>query len=224
MEMNSRRCERILWALRRVSTSKDSTTDGCDSYPLHIPYIPWHTVALNYLTHLPMSNGFDNVVIVVDRLARMARFLPCKESVTTQETANSFYKELIDYTDYLVCWSVTATQNSSLAFGGHFGDASVRVWTCLQSTPGDGWANGARQQHVSTTSTCFLLLRWIQMDRLVASSGICVQRFSWARNWAHPLRGLFWVLSWGAPWSAIVQHATFNPGFARRVRAGKNVT
>jgi hypothetical protein len=37
-------------------------------YPLHFPPRPWHTVGLDYLTHLLVSNGFDSVQIVVDRL------------------------------------------------------------------------------------------------------------------------------------------------------------
>jgi hypothetical protein len=71
-------------------TSKDSTTNGCDSYPLPVPPRPWHTVGLDYLTHLHVSNGFDSVLIVVDHQTRMVHFLPCIESVTTEETANLF--------------------------------------------------------------------------------------------------------------------------------------
>jgi hypothetical protein len=59
-------------------------------YPLHIPPRPWHTVGLDYLTHLPMSNSFDNVLIMVDHLTRMAPLLPCTKSVTIEETVNLF--------------------------------------------------------------------------------------------------------------------------------------
>ena len=45
-------------------------------YPLHVPPIPWHTVGLDYLTHLHVSNGFGNELIVVDHVTRMAHFLP----------------------------------------------------------------------------------------------------------------------------------------------------
>jgi hypothetical protein len=56
-------------------------------YPLPVPHRPWHTVGLDYLTHLPESNGFSNVMIVVDHLTRMAHFLPCTETVKAEETA-----------------------------------------------------------------------------------------------------------------------------------------
>jgi hypothetical protein len=59
-------------------------------YPLPVPPRPWHTVDLDYLTHLLDSNGFNSVLIVVDHLTRMAHLLPCTETVTTEETATLF--------------------------------------------------------------------------------------------------------------------------------------
>jgi hypothetical protein len=41
-----------------------------------------------------VSNGFDNVLIVVDHVTRMAHFLPCTKSVTTEESANLFLQEV----------------------------------------------------------------------------------------------------------------------------------
>jgi transposase InsO family protein len=59
-------------------------------YPLLVPPSPWHTVGLDYLTHLHESNGFNSVLIVVDHLTRMAHFLPCTETATAEETATLF--------------------------------------------------------------------------------------------------------------------------------------
>jgi hypothetical protein len=42
--------------------------------PLHIPPGSSHTIGLHYLTHLHVSNGFDNVFIVVDHLTEIAHF------------------------------------------------------------------------------------------------------------------------------------------------------
>jgi uncharacterized protein (DUF2249 family) len=44
---------------------------------LFVPPRPWHTVALNYLTHLHVSASFDNVLVVVDHLPRIIQFSPC---------------------------------------------------------------------------------------------------------------------------------------------------
>jgi hypothetical protein len=73
-------------------------------YPLPVPPKPWHTVGLEYLTQLHVSNGFDNVLIMVDHLTLMTHFLPCTKSVTSKETANYFYMESTDYTDCRECW------------------------------------------------------------------------------------------------------------------------
>jgi hypothetical protein len=51
-------------------------------HPLRVPPKPWHNVRLDYLTHLHVSNGFDNVLIVIDHQPRIDNFLPCIESVT----------------------------------------------------------------------------------------------------------------------------------------------
>jgi hypothetical protein len=42
--------------------------------PLHLPLGPWHTFGLDLLSHLPQSVDFDSVLVVVDRLTRMAHF------------------------------------------------------------------------------------------------------------------------------------------------------
>jgi hypothetical protein len=70
METNLPRCERFLQALRRVSARQGSSSHGYDSLPfaLHVAPRPQHTLGLGYLTRLPMSNSFDNVLIVVDHL------------------------------------------------------------------------------------------------------------------------------------------------------------
>jgi hypothetical protein len=59
-------------------------------YPLPVPPRPWHTIGLDYLTHLPKSNGFNSMLIVVDHLTRMAHFMPCAKTVTAEETTTLF--------------------------------------------------------------------------------------------------------------------------------------
>jgi hypothetical protein len=76
-------CERCVVCRR----AKIQTQMAATLYPLHVPPRPWNTIGLEYLTHLPRSNGFDSVLIVVDHMTRMAHFRPCIESVTTEKTA-----------------------------------------------------------------------------------------------------------------------------------------
>jgi hypothetical protein len=46
-------------------------------HPLHVPPKPWLIDGRDYLTYLPMSDGFDNVLIVVDNLTRVPHFMAC---------------------------------------------------------------------------------------------------------------------------------------------------
>jgi hypothetical protein len=79
-------CERcIVYRRAKIQPQMAATI-----YTLHDPPTPWHTVGIDYLTHLPMSNGFENVLIMVDHLTRIAHFLPCIESQTKEEIADSF--------------------------------------------------------------------------------------------------------------------------------------
>jgi hypothetical protein len=116
-------CERCVVCRR----SKIRPQMAATLYPLLVPPRPWHTVGLDYLTHLPESYGFNNVLIVVDHLTRMAHFLPCTERLLPKKLQLCFYMESTAYMDYPECWSVIVTRNSSVAFGGHFGDASERA-------------------------------------------------------------------------------------------------
>jgi hypothetical protein len=59
---------------------------------LPLPPMTWHTVGLDYLIHLPVSNGFDNVLIVVGRLTRMAHFMSCTKTGRAKETAILFFQ------------------------------------------------------------------------------------------------------------------------------------
>jgi hypothetical protein len=59
-------------------------------YPLPVPSKPWHTIGLDYVTHMLESNGFNSVLIVVDYLTRMTHFLPCTKTVTAEEIATLF--------------------------------------------------------------------------------------------------------------------------------------
>ena len=65
--------------------------DGCDSCqrmkpctqkplgllePLPIPAGPWTDISYDLITNLPISDGFDSILTVVDRLKKMAHFVP----------------------------------------------------------------------------------------------------------------------------------------------------
>ncbi|XP_068115004.1 olfactory receptor 5F1-like [Hyperolius riggenbachi] len=61
--------------------------------PLPVPTRPWENIALDFIVELPPSEGHTTILVVVDRLTKMAHFLPLKSVPTAAETA-VFLKEI----------------------------------------------------------------------------------------------------------------------------------
>lgn len=51
---------------------------------LEIPQKRWESISLDLITGLPISNSFDAVLVVVDRLTKMAHFIPCNSNLDSQ--------------------------------------------------------------------------------------------------------------------------------------------
>ena len=58
--------------------------------PLHIPSRPWTHISMDFITDLPVCNGFDSVLTIVDRFSKMAHFIPCLKSTTAKDLAELF--------------------------------------------------------------------------------------------------------------------------------------
>ena len=58
--------------------------------PLEIPEHPWSSVSVDFIVELPLSNGFDAVMVVVDRFTKMSYFIPCNTTITSVQTARLF--------------------------------------------------------------------------------------------------------------------------------------
>jgi len=56
-------------------------------FPVH-EAMPFETVALDFITKLPISQGYDSILTITDHdCTKAALFIPCKESMTAEETA-----------------------------------------------------------------------------------------------------------------------------------------
>lgn len=64
--------------------------------PLPIPERPWQDVSMDFITKLPPSGTqlFDAIFVVVDRLTKMAHFMPFHEASSASETASVFFKSI----------------------------------------------------------------------------------------------------------------------------------
>lgn len=64
--------------------------------PLEISEGPWQSISMDFIEPLPVSNGYDSILVVVDRLTKWAIFIPTVTTLTAQGLAR-----LIE--DHVVC-------------------------------------------------------------------------------------------------------------------------
>jgi len=49
------------------------------SSPLELPYAPWQSIAMDFITELLLSDGCDQLWVIIDRFTKMAHFIPLRE-------------------------------------------------------------------------------------------------------------------------------------------------
>jgi len=68
------------------------------SSPLELPYTPWQSIAMDFITELPVSDGCDQLWVVIDRFTKMAHFIPLPTNEkTAADLATRFAKEIWKY-------------------------------------------------------------------------------------------------------------------------------
>jgi len=65
--------------------------------PIPIPTRPFKVVSMDFIPELPESNGFDNILVIVDKLMKYSIFIPCSTKVNEEETAKLFFKHVITH-------------------------------------------------------------------------------------------------------------------------------
>ncbi|GJP55503.1 hypothetical protein CLOM_g14454 [Closterium sp. NIES-68] len=64
--------------------------------PLDPPKRPWQHVTMEYVTGLPAGpSGNDAILVVVDRLTKMAHFIACQQKIAAEQTAQLFIANVI---------------------------------------------------------------------------------------------------------------------------------
>lgn len=62
--------------------------------PLPMPEWKWETISLNFITNLPRTKKkHDSIMVVVDKLRKIAQFIPMKSTYKTVEIADIFMRE-----------------------------------------------------------------------------------------------------------------------------------
>ncbi|QRW20471.1 Retrotransposable element Tf2 protein [Rhizoctonia solani] len=58
--------------------------------PLQIPERPWEDIAYDMIVGLPISEGFDAILTVIDRFSKMVHFIPTQSTASAIDIANLF--------------------------------------------------------------------------------------------------------------------------------------
>jgi len=79
--------------------------EGCDScqrnknhteqpagklMPNSIPKKPWMHISADFITKLPIAQGYGLILVVVDRLIKMVHFIPTTEKTSAEGLARLF--------------------------------------------------------------------------------------------------------------------------------------
>lgn len=89
-------CKNYVESCTTCARSKNSRTRAWGLLkPLPVPERPWKMISMDFIVELPQAEGFSTIFVVVDRLTKMAHFLPMKGTPSAMETARVFIKEIV---------------------------------------------------------------------------------------------------------------------------------
>jgi len=58
--------------------------------PNSIPEKPWTHISANFIMKLPLAQGYDSILVVVDRLIKIVHFISTTEKTSAEELARLF--------------------------------------------------------------------------------------------------------------------------------------
>jgi len=62
--------------------------------PNEIPTRPWQSIAMDFITDLPISDGYDSILVVIDHLTKMSQFTACRKNLDARGLADLMTKEI----------------------------------------------------------------------------------------------------------------------------------
>ncbi|SLM38090.1 gag polymerase env [Lasallia pustulata] len=70
--------------------------------PLPVPPEPWHTVTMDFITDLPLSSTYgsttwDSILVVVDKLTKMAHYIPVRKTMSVADFIKVFIRDVVKH-------------------------------------------------------------------------------------------------------------------------------
>lgn len=63
--------------------------------PLLVMECPWQGVSMDFITDLPVVEGFDSICTIVDRFSKMCHLVPCTKTIDAPATARLFFRNMV---------------------------------------------------------------------------------------------------------------------------------
>ena len=52
--------------------------------PLPVPIWPWDSISMDFIEELPNSNGYNSILVIVDRASKQSIFIPTDTKITSE--------------------------------------------------------------------------------------------------------------------------------------------
>ena len=62
--------------------------------PLQVPFAAWTSISTDFMTWQPESQGRTQIMVVVDRFAKMAHYIGLEQNATANDVANVFQRDV----------------------------------------------------------------------------------------------------------------------------------
>src|SRR6266850_498624 len=102
------------------------TNCACNKAPRHKPYgklkqlpipdKPWNSISMDFIEHLPATNSFTSILVVVDCLTKQSLFIPTHDTINSPQLAQLFITHV--FSKHRVPSHITSDQGTE--FISHF--------------------------------------------------------------------------------------------------------
>ena len=109
---------------------------------------PWQDISLDFITHLPVSRGpeqYDSILVVVDRLTKMAHFIPTWMKGTAITVALQFFDHIVKHHGLPSSIVSDRIQNLQVLFGARLRHQWDKAFIVDRFSSSNGWPN--REDH-----------------------------------------------------------------------------